>query len=45
VRHALEVRAERRVRALIDPGKEPSIRVALRLGMRHDAETLLYGNE
>jgi RimJ/RimL family protein N-acetyltransferase len=42
-RHALDVRGEPGVRALIDPGNAPSIRVALRLGMRHDAQTLLYG--
>lgn len=42
VRHALEVRGEPQVRALIDPGNAPSIRVALRLGMRREAETLLY---
>jgi len=43
VRHALEVRREPQVRAFIDPRNAPSIRVALRLGMRHEAETLLYG--
>jgi RimJ/RimL family protein N-acetyltransferase len=41
VRYALEVRGEPAVHALIDPGNEPSIRVALRLGMRHDADTTL----
>jgi RimJ/RimL family protein N-acetyltransferase len=43
VRHAFEVRGEPQVRALIDPGNARSIRVALRLGMRYDAETMLYG--
>lgn len=42
VRHALETRGEPQVRALIDPGNASSIRVALRLGMHHEAETLLY---
>lgn len=43
VRHALNVRGEPRVRALIDPRNTPSIGVALRLGMRREAETMLYG--
>jgi RimJ/RimL family protein N-acetyltransferase len=43
VRYALEIRGERQVRALIDPHNEPSIRVALRLGMRFEMETELYG--
>jgi RimJ/RimL family protein N-acetyltransferase len=43
IRHALEVRGEPRVRAFIDPGNAPSIRVALRLGMRPEAQTTLYG--
>jgi RimJ/RimL family protein N-acetyltransferase len=42
VRQALEVRGEPQVRALIDPGNAASIHVALRLGMRHEAETLLF---
>jgi RimJ/RimL family protein N-acetyltransferase len=42
-RYALEDRGEPHVRALIDPGNTPSIRVAQRLGMRHDAATTLFG--
>jgi RimJ/RimL family protein N-acetyltransferase len=43
VRYALEVRGEPAVHALIDTGNERSIRVALRLGMRYDADITLYG--
>jgi RimJ/RimL family protein N-acetyltransferase len=43
VRYALEVRGEARVRAFIDPGNAPSIRVALRLGLRYEAEAELFG--
>jgi RimJ/RimL family protein N-acetyltransferase len=43
VRYALEVRKERRVIALIDPANAPSVRVADRLGMRHEADVELFG--
>jgi RimJ/RimL family protein N-acetyltransferase len=43
LRHALEVRGERQARALIDAGNAASIRVALRLGLRYDADTELFG--
>jgi RimJ/RimL family protein N-acetyltransferase len=42
VRHAFEVRGEPRAHALIDAGNTPSVRVAERLGMRYEAETLLF---
>lgn len=42
VRHAFEVRGEPRVHAFIDPGNTPSIRVAQRLGLRYEAEALLF---
>jgi RimJ/RimL family protein N-acetyltransferase len=43
VRYALEVRGEPQVRALIDSGNARSIRVALRLGLRYEAQHELYG--
>jgi RimJ/RimL family protein N-acetyltransferase len=43
VRYALTVRGEPQVRAFIDPGNTPSIRVAQSLGMRYEAEADLYG--
>lgn len=43
VRHAFTLRGEPHVRAFIDPGNEPSIRVALRLGMHHDTDATLFG--
>jgi RimJ/RimL family protein N-acetyltransferase len=43
MRYALEVRGEPHVRALIDPGNAPSIRVAQHLGMGYDAATTLFG--
>jgi RimJ/RimL family protein N-acetyltransferase len=43
VRHALEVRRERRVTALIESGNAASLRVAARLGMRHEADVELWG--
>jgi RimJ/RimL family protein N-acetyltransferase len=41
--HAFEVRREPKVQALIDPGNEPSLRVARRLGLAYEAETELFG--
>jgi RimJ/RimL family protein N-acetyltransferase len=43
VRYALEVRGDARVKAFIDPRNAPSIRVALRLGLRYESEAELYG--
>lgn len=43
LRYALEVRGEPQVRALISSGNARSIGVALRLGLRYDAEADLYG--
>lgn len=43
VRYALEVRGEPRVTALIESNNAASLRVAARLGMRHDADTELFG--
>jgi RimJ/RimL family protein N-acetyltransferase len=43
VRYSLEVRGEPAVRAFIASGNTPSIRVALFLGMRYEAEDELYG--
>jgi RimJ/RimL family protein N-acetyltransferase len=43
LRHALEVRGEQHARALIDARNAASIRVALHLGLRYDAETELFG--
>jgi RimJ/RimL family protein N-acetyltransferase len=43
IRHALEVRGEKRVTALIDPENAPSLRVAAHLGMRHESDTELWG--
>jgi RimJ/RimL family protein N-acetyltransferase len=44
LRYALEVRKERRVTALIDPGNTASLRVAAHLGMKHESDTELWGN-
>jgi RimJ/RimL family protein N-acetyltransferase len=41
--YALEVRREPKIRALIDPGNKPSLRVAQHLGLIYEAETELYG--
>jgi len=41
--HALEVRREPKVRALIASANESSLRVARRLGLTHEAETEIYG--
>lgn len=41
--HAFQVRREPKVRALIDPGNEPSLRVARRLGLTYEMETELHG--
>ncbi|MEW6024420.1 MAG: GNAT family N-acetyltransferase [Pseudomonadota bacterium] len=43
VHHALEVRREPKVRALIAAANESSLRVARRLGLTHEADTELYG--
>jgi RimJ/RimL family protein N-acetyltransferase len=43
VRYAFEVRGERRVTALVDPGNAPSLRVAARLGMTYESDTELFG--
>jgi RimJ/RimL family protein N-acetyltransferase len=45
VRYALEVRGEQRVTALIRPGNAPSLRVASHLGMRHEADVELWGEQ
>lgn len=41
--HALEIRCEPKVRALIAAANESSLRVARRLGLTHEAETEIYG--
>lgn len=41
--HALEVRREPKVRALIAPRNGASLRVAQRLGLTYEAETELFG--
>ncbi|MDN4039778.1 GNAT family N-acetyltransferase [Massilia sp. YIM B02443] len=41
--HALEIRREPAVRALIAPGNESSLRVAGRLGLTYEADTEVYG--
>jgi len=41
--HALEIRREAKVRALITPANESSLRVARRLGLAYEAETEIYG--
>jgi RimJ/RimL family protein N-acetyltransferase len=43
LRYAFDVRGEPLVRALIDPGNTPSLRVAQHLGMRYDAAATLFG--
>jgi RimJ/RimL family protein N-acetyltransferase len=43
VRYAFEVRAERRVTALIDPQNAASLRVAANLRLAHEADTELFG--
>ncbi|HTV17627.1 MAG TPA: GNAT family N-acetyltransferase [Polyangiaceae bacterium] len=43
LRFAFEIRGEPHARALIDAGNAASIRVALRLGLRYDAEAELFG--
>jgi len=43
VAHAFEVRHEPKVRVLIDPRNEPSLRVARRLGFAYEEETELFG--
>jgi RimJ/RimL family protein N-acetyltransferase len=42
-RYSLDVRRERRVTALIEAGNAASLRVAQRLGMRHEADVELWG--
>lgn len=42
-RYAFEVRKERRVTALIDKGNAASLRVASRLGLKHEADVELWG--
>ncbi|SDF00933.1 Acetyltransferase (GNAT) domain-containing protein [Massilia sp. PDC64] len=41
--HALEVRREPKVRALIASANDSSLRVARRLGLAYEADTELYG--
>ena len=41
--YALEIRGEPKVRALISPANESSLRVARRLGLTHEADTEMYG--
>jgi RimJ/RimL family protein N-acetyltransferase len=43
VNHALEIRREPKVRALIASANESSLRVARRLGLTHEADTEIYG--
>ncbi len=43
VNHALGIRGEQKVQALIDSGNESSLRVAKRLGLTYEAETEIYG--
>jgi RimJ/RimL family protein N-acetyltransferase len=43
VRHALEMRREPKVRALIAAANESSLRVARRLGLQYEAETEIHG--
>lgn len=41
--HALEIRREPKVRALIASANESSLRVSRRLGMSHEGDTAIYG--
>lgn len=41
--HALEIRREPKVRALITSANESSLRVAKRLGLHYESETEIYG--
>ncbi len=41
--YALEIRREPKVRALIAPANESSLRVAKRLGLTYEAEAELHG--
>jgi RimJ/RimL family protein N-acetyltransferase len=41
--HALEIRCEPKVRALIASANESSLRVAQRLGLAYEADTEIYG--
>jgi RimJ/RimL family protein N-acetyltransferase len=43
VHHALQIRREPKVRALIASHNESSLRVARRLGLRYEAETEIHG--
>lgn len=43
MKYALEVRREPRVRALIAPDNESSLRVAQRLGLNYEAQTEIHG--
>jgi RimJ/RimL family protein N-acetyltransferase len=43
LKHALEIRREPKVRALITAANESSLRVARRLGLAYEAETEIYG--
>jgi RimJ/RimL family protein N-acetyltransferase len=43
LKYALEIRREPKVRALIAPGNESSIRVARRLGFTYEAQTEIHG--
>ena len=42
--HALEVRREPKVRAVIAAANASSLRVAKRLGLAYEADTEIYGN-
>ena len=44
LKHALEIRREPKVRALIGSANESSLRLASRLGFTHEAQTEMYGN-
>ncbi|CAH0225453.1 hypothetical protein SRABI118_02327 [Massilia sp. Bi118] len=43
VNHALEIRREPKVRALIASANASSLRVARRLGLAYEADTEIYG--
>jgi RimJ/RimL family protein N-acetyltransferase len=43
LKHALEIRREPKVRALIASANVSSLRVAMRLGLTHEADTEIYG--
>ena len=43
--HALEIRREPKVQAVIGSANEASLRVARRLGLTYEAETEIYGKQ